>query len=75
MLTEMRELMKYMEKRLSMTQRAHERSSTQVGEGSQAKAKKVTPPTIRDRLLQHQHLLDPRYFKDWWNWGSTKPLF
>ena len=24
--------------------------------------------------VKRKHLLDPRYFNDWWNRGSTKPL-
>ena len=59
-----------MEKRLSLSvvERAQKHTSTAEEEGRPAKAKKVSPPSVRDRLLQCKHLLY------WWNREPIKPV-
>ena len=57
-----------------MVERVQKRVSTIVEGGVPAKTKKLSLPTIKDKLFEHPHLVNPRLYHTWWSRGSAKPI-
>ena len=70
----MKTLMCDVVQRLAVVERAQKRASTNVEGGVPAKTKKLTLPSIRDKLLARPHLANPQLFPNWWSRGSVKPI-
>ena len=59
---------------VAVVERAQKRVSTSDEGGVPAKAEKLTPPSVRNKLLTRSHLVNLRFFHDWWNRRSVKPI-
>ena len=73
-LSQMKTLMRDVVQRLAVFERVQKRASTSEEGGVPAKTKKLSLPSIKDKLFERPHLVNPRLFHNWWSRGSAKPI-
>ena len=69
------EEVKGMKKRLEEVERALKHASTREESHATAKQPKLGPPTLREKLCMHPHLINNAYFYNWWGKHSAKPIW
>ena len=70
----MKTLMRDVLQRLAVVERAQKRASTNDEGRVPAKTKKLTLPSVRDKLLARPHLVNLRLYHNWLSHGSVKPI-
>ena len=57
-----------------LVERAQKRVYTSDESGVLDETKKLTLPSIKDKLFVRPHLVNRRLFHNWWSRGSVKPI-
>ena len=57
-----------------LVERAQKRVYTSDEGGVPDETKKLTLPSIKDKLFVRPHLVNRRLFHNWWSRGSVKPI-